>query len=67
MIKKRTRKKPFNERDYKIIKELYYLNKEQNKVARLSINDARRVNVGRINKEVRISFRKRLSRIAAMW
>jgi hypothetical protein len=67
MIEKRTKKNVYSERDYKIIKELYYLNKGKDKAARLPINDPRRINAKRINKQVRMSLRKGLSKIAALW
>jgi hypothetical protein len=66
-MKKRTTNKVLNETDYKIIRALYYLNKGEHKVARLPINDARRIKVRTINKQVNNSFRKALSRIAAIW
>jgi|1186.fasta_scaffold837624_1 hypothetical protein len=67
MMKKGTKKNTFKENDYKIIRKLYYLNKGENKVARLPINDTRRVKLIKTNNQVGISFRKALSRIAAMW
>ena len=67
MEKKRVTRKVFNDNDYKIIRQLYSLNKGEAKVLRLPINDARRLSVRRTNNQAQISFIKALSRIAAMW
>jgi hypothetical protein len=67
MAKKRVTRKVFNNNDYKIIRQLYSLNKGEAKVLRLPINDARRLRVKRTNSQAQISFIKALSRIAAMW
>jgi len=67
MTQKRTKKNIFNESDYKIIRELYYLNKGVYKLPRLPMNDSRRARGSRIIKQAPLSFRKALSRIAAMW